>query len=150
MSYLQVKAILETFPLSEYKIRKLLKEGLVRYCQAYQQGQSAAGLRRHRIYLIWDEDIKDYLNNVPLTWISLGKAATIYNVTYNAAKYWFKTGIVRCRREPQRMVCKEDCDHFASHCSTLQKQHDFESIKKCPAIVHVEDACENMTPNEII
>ena len=149
MSYLQIKAILEMFPLSDYKIRKLLRDGLVRYGQAYQQGQSAAGPRRHRIYLLWDEDIKDYLNNVPLTWISLGKAAMIYSVTYNAVKYWYRTGIVRSRREPQRMVCKEDCDYFVSHSSIKQRQQDFELRKNLSVIAHSEEECKNLTPYAI-
>lgn len=149
MSYLPIKTILETFPLSDYKIRKLLKEGLVRYGQAYQQGQSAAGPRRHRIYLLWDEDIKDYLNNVPLTWISIGKAAMVYNVTYNAVKYWYKTGIVRSQKEPRRMVCKEDCDYLVSHSSTLQRQQDFELSKKRSVVEHTDKTCKDLTPYEI-
>ncbi|MDL2216340.1 hypothetical protein LJB81_01240 [Desulfovibrio sp. OttesenSCG-928-M14] len=149
MSYLPIKAIMEKFPLSEYKIRKLLKEGLVRYGQAYKQVQSAAGMRRHRIYLLWDDDIQDYLDNAPLTWISLGKAAMVYNVTYNAVKYWYKMGIVRSQKEPQRMVCREDCDYFVSHSSTLQRQQDFESSKKRSVVEHTEAVCMNLTPYEI-
>jgi len=149
MSYLPIKTILETLPLSDYKVRKLLKEGLVRYGQAYQQAQSNAGPRRHRIYLLWDEDIKDYLNNVPLSWVSLGKAAMIYNVTYNAVKYWYRTGIVRTKKNPQRMVCKEDCDYFVSHSSTLQRQQDFETSKKRSVVENTDAECKNLTPYEI-
>jgi len=149
VSYLSIKTILETFPLSDYKTRKLLKEGLVRYDQAYQQARSNAGARRHRIYLLWDEDIKDYLNNVQLSWISLGKAAMNYNVTYNAVKYWYKTGIVRTRKNPQRMVCKEDCDYFVSHSSTLQRQQDFESRKKRSVVEPTDAGCENLMPYEV-
>jgi len=149
MSYLPIKTILEIFPLSDYKVRKLLKEGLVRYGQAYQQALSKAGPRRHRIYLLWDEDIKDYLNNVPLSWISLGKAAKTYNVTYNAVKYWYKTGIVRTKSTPRRMVCKEDCDYFVSHSSTLQRQKDYESSKKRSVVEHTDVESKNLSPYEI-
>ena len=93
MSYLPIKTILETYSLSDYKVRKLLKEGLIRFDQSYQQGMSQAGLRRHRVYLLWEEDIRDYLNKVQLTWITVGKAAMVYNVTYNAVRYWMNQGM---------------------------------------------------------
>lgn len=150
MSYLPIKTIIETFPLSDYMIRKLLKEGLVRYGQAYQQGQSSAGRRRHRIYLLWEEDISDYLNGIPLTWISIGKAAMIYGVTYNAVKYWYKQGIVRSRKEPLRMVCKEDCDYFVANSSTLQRLQDFESSKKRAVVEETGKIDKNLTPYKIM
>ena len=127
MSYLPIKTILETYPLTDYMVRKLLKDGHVRFVQAYQQGMSRAGHRRHRIYLLWDEDIADYLNNVPLTWISLGKAAMTYNVTYNAVKYWMNQGLVRSKKKTTHMVCKEDCEYYLAHSSTRQRQQGLET-----------------------
>ena len=115
MSYLPIKTILETYSLSDYKVRKLLKEGLIRFDQSYQQGMSQAGLRRHRVYLLWEEDIRDYLNKVQRTWITVGKAAMVYNVTYNAVRYWMNQGMVRSKKQPRQMVCREDCDYYLAH-----------------------------------
>lgn len=113
LTYLPIKELVKKYPLSDFQIRRLEKLGMLRFQRVIIQARCKDGsVRAWHVKIIWEGDVRDFISGVALTWISVGKAAMIFDVTENAVRYWLNNGLVRYKKEAQYLVCKEDCQSY--------------------------------------